>query len=159
LDLVWAGVAQGNRAYFNSSDYDFLDSNLCTRTAKAGGQNNFIGFRANFDKDTGKLTNIYTKMCDNDETGWAQVDLVFYLKEVCTDIRQVVQNDPTDPIFGAAVKASPLGFLSKPRTDRIWQYSKYTVGGDNPTPKLDLQYNQLNSPFGSFNNLVKGRTV
>jgi len=154
LDLVWAGVVQGNRSYFNSSDYDFLDRNLCTRV-NSGGQNNFIGFRANFDKDTGKLTNIDTKMCDNapgisDNTGWAKVDLVFYLKEVCTDIRQVVENDPTNPVYGAAVKASPLGFLSKPRTDRIWKDSKYFLGGDNPSPKLDLQYNQLNSPFGSF---------
>ncbi len=136
LDLTWRnGPNNTTEMLFNNLTKDF-----CQKVAVQSIEDD-IGIRFIFGS-TGKLTRIESKICDGFPShGGFNVDLVFYLKEVCTDIRQVVKADV----------AAPMGIVSKARTDRIWQNSQYKVGGDLLTdPKLDLPYNQLSVPFGSF---------
>jgi len=86
-----------------------------------------------------------SKICDDGSNrSGMRMDLNIYLTEVCTGVRQVVDN-------GDNAKDSPMGFLAKGRTDRLWQASQYALGKDlKDDPKLDLKYNQMFAPFGSF---------
>ncbi|MCX6778792.1 MAG: hypothetical protein NTU97_01000 [Candidatus Magasanikbacteria bacterium] len=160
LDVVWAQINKQSKSYFNSSDFGFLSDEVCQRLDSGGEDPNFLGVRFQFNAKTGVLENISTKFCDaSDGAGWLQVDVVYYLKEVCNDVRQTVDTESIE------ANRSPFGLISKARTDRIWQGSKYKLGKDlietTSTPLLDLTYDQAASPFGSFsrNNLPVTTTL
>ncbi|MBI5023309.1 MAG: hypothetical protein HZC05_04100 [Candidatus Magasanikbacteria bacterium] len=139
MDAVW--VEDKNQP--KEISYERLDKSFC-KTFKAGKEASLMAFRAIFDKD-GMLTELRSKICDDGSNrSGMRMDLNIYLTEVCTGVRQVVDN-------GDNTKDSPMGFLAKGRTDRLWQASQYALGKDLVNdPKLDLKYNQMFAPFGSF---------
>ncbi|KKR99304.1 MAG: hypothetical protein UU49_C0008G0024 [Candidatus Magasanikbacteria bacterium GW2011_GWC2_41_17] len=139
MDAVW--VEDKNQP--KEISYERLDKSFC-KTFRAGKNASLMAFRAIFDKD-GMLKELRSKICDDGSNrSGMRMDLNIYLTEVCTGVRQVVDN-------GDNAKDSPMGFLAKGRTDRLWQASQYALGKDlTNDPKLDLKYNQMFAPFGSF---------
>lgn len=150
LDLVWSEINSATKNVINSSNYDFITENLCRKIEKADLEHrpNFAAIRFYFDNTTGNMLSVETKLCDasEDDVGGFAVDVVYYLKEMCTDIRQVVDNTSSE------AQKAPFGILSKARTDRVWSQSDYWVGSGGKIMNLVgfMPYDQLNSPFGSL---------
>ncbi|MBI5732262.1 MAG: hypothetical protein HY982_02800, partial [Candidatus Magasanikbacteria bacterium] len=143
LDLVWRAGKSSNI----EMSFEGLDKKRCEDFFNPNDSNG-LAIRFVFAKDSGLLKEIKSKECDGSpDNGGFKADLNFYLTEVCADIRQVARED----------KNAPFGLSAKPRTDRIWEQSQYTVGGDlkgkdkDKVVPLNLPYNQLFPPFGSFN--------
>lgn len=126
--------------------FNFLTQSKCENFYD-NTDSNAIAFRVTFDKTTGKLKSMNSKTCDGStQSGGFKAELDFYLTEVCTDIRQVVQDNPVNP----DVQSSVFGFKAKARTDRIWQEGRYILGGDDNGKEMKLPFNQFFTPFGSF---------
>jgi len=90
--------------------------------------NNLWGARAIFNKDTGTLESIEAGLCDGSgDDGWFEADIVFYLREWCSEVAQAV---------------TPFGYNTA-WAGRIHD-SNYTVPGLGYSADWDL------APFGGI---------
>lgn len=136
LDFAWHEGASG----MEEINYETVSAVRCN-SISVSNKSNEIAFRIIFDRNSGKIKKMTSKICDGGSgSGGLAVKLNFYLKEVCNEIREVVANDPN----------KPFDIVSKPRTDRLWQNSAFKVYSGTGRV-LDLPFNQFSAPFGSFN--------
>ncbi len=145
-DLVMEFFWQENLSSERPS-FEAFNLSKCNLYSDIEGEDyNAMGMRLIFDGNTGLLKKFWSKSCDaSAKSGGIKVKLNVYLTEVCEDVRKVVDTESTD------AKNEPFGIKAKARTDRIWKNSKYKLGGDPEASVLSLSYDQMFTPFGSFN--------
>ena len=144
-ELVWCGNDKGRgscptqAALLNKDKREYWEKVVSkrsecawfgkTRTSPIDNDDNIFGVRAVFDESTGLFKAIEAGLCDgSNNNGWLDMQVIVYLREVCTEIVQAVT-----PFGDNALYA-----------DRIKEDSGYVIKG------LGYTYNQDYNPFGAI---------